>query len=273
MGDSLDKDMHLSVSASADASWQAPVGMSASDYLAFLVQRRAEILQVVDQCARSCGRDTQDILVEAVSKTVDTQGFRLAIRAGWRAFGENRPQELVRKYACLEADELADIRMDMIGNLQTNKINQVLGRAALIHSISSTHLASAVDKRAANRGERQDVLLEVNISGEESKSGFAPDVLVEELDALLAMDSIRICGLMTMAPAGNADLARKTFSDLRDFRDTLEQRAGIALPQLSCGMSGDFREAVAEGATILRLGRVVFDPSHNLADFRDNNRK
>ena len=190
----------------------------------------------------------------------------LARRAGWRLFGENRPQELGRKLEALgQLPEMADARFDMIGNLQKNKINQVIGRVALIHSISSAHLAEAVSSRSAQRGLVSDVLLEVNVSGEASKSGFAPDELRACVDGVVSLPGIRVLGLMTMAPAGSADAARRTFSGLRELAEELRSRTGLALGTLSCGMSDDFQIAVEEGSTLVRLGRCVFDQGYALS--------
>ncbi|MBQ6395422.1 MAG: YggS family pyridoxal phosphate-dependent enzyme [Atopobiaceae bacterium] len=235
------------------------------DTLAFLIERRQEILEAVRESLGMASRSEGDVRVVAVSKTADVERFLLACEAGWDAFAENRPQELVRKTAALGSfPPEARPTMDMIGNLQTNKINQILGRVRLIHSISSAHLAEAVSKRAEPRGMVQDVLLEVNVSGEASKSGFSPDELRKELENVLVLPGIRVSGLMTMAPAGDRSVARRTFAALREYRDELEARAGCPLPELSCGMSADFREALLEGSTIVRLGRVVFSPEHPL---------
>lgn len=238
----------------------------AAAYESFVAGRRAAILEAVGEACREAGRDASEVLVEAVSKTVGLDEVRCAWDAGWRAFAENRPQELTRKLdAIREAGEMPGVRFDMIGNLQKNKINQVLGRAELVHSISSEHLAEAVSRRAAARGAVQPVLLEANVSGEASKSGFAPDELLEAGERIAALEGIEVHGLMTMAPAGDPDAARRTFCGLRELRDVLRARTGLGLPELSCGMSDDFREAVLEGSTIVRLGRVVFSPDYELA--------
>ena len=139
----------------------------------------------------------------------------------------------------------------MIGNLQTNKINAVLGSAELIHSVGSLHLAQAISSRAVRKIEAgelvgpQRVLIEVNVSGEE----------------LAELEGICVQGLMTMAPRGNKDVARRTFAGLRELRDELEAaHPDLNLPELSCGMSEDFESALEEGSTLVRLGRVVFSP-------------
>lgn len=234
-------------------------------YETFLRERRAAILERIAGAARKAGREPGEVEAIAVSKTVDADAVLLAIRAGWRLFGENRPQELGRKLEALEGRaDAADVRFDMIGNLQKNKINQVIGRVRLIHSISSAHLAEAVSTRCAARGIVADVLLEANVSGEASKSGFSPEELRAAAEKIVALPGISVRGLMTMAPAHDADAARRTFSGLRELAGELRARTGLALPTLSCGMSDDFGIAVEEGSTLVRLGRCVFDPGYNL---------
>lgn len=235
-------------------------------YASFLAERRAEILGRIADAAARAGRDPGEVTPIAVSKTVTDREVLLAWRAGWRAFGENRPQELSRKLAALSGEpECAGIRFDMIGNLQKNKINQVIGRVALIHSISSEHLAEAVSTRCEARGIVADVLLETNVSGEASKSGFSPAGLLAAAERVAALPGIRVLGLMTMAPAGDPDAARRTFSGLRGLAEDLRARTGLPLPTLSCGMSDDFEIAVEEGSTLVRLGRCVFDQAYDLA--------
>lgn len=231
-------------------------------------QRRAEILERVAQAARAAGRDPREVTVCAVSKTVDVDKVAAARAAGYTAFGENRPQELTRKLDLLRSDPaFADVAWHMIGNLQENKINRVLeDRAALIHSIASPELAAAVSKRAQARGMVQPVLLEVNVSGEESKSGMAPQVVREQFSAIAALEGIKVRGLMTMAPQGDPAVAERTFEGLRLLLEGLRAEAAdpASLTELSMGMSEDFWEAVGQGATIVRLGRVAFDPEFPL---------
>lgn len=235
------------------------------DYEGFLRSRREEILERVAAAARRSGREPGEVGALAVSKTVGPEEVLLARRAGWDAFGENRPQELGRKLAALaDEPEMAGVRFDMIGNLQKNKINQVIGRVSLIHSISSAHLAEAVSTRCEARGIVADVLLEVNVSGEASKSGLSPDEARSGAEAMAALPGIRVVGLMTMAPAGDADAARRTFSGLRELACELRARTGLSLETLSCGMSDDFEVAVEEGSTLVRLGRCVFDQGYAL---------
>ena len=234
-------------------------------YEAFCARRRDEILgRVARACARA-GRDASEVEVVAVSKTVGTGEVLAAVGAGWRRFAENRPQELVRKLGALASEPAfaaSGATFDMIGNLQTNKVNQVLGRARLVHSVNSEHLGRAIATRSEARGLVTPVLLEVNVSGEATKSGMGTDEAGRVLEGLQGMPGIRVEGLMAMAPAHDADAARRTFSGLRELAGRLRAASGLALPTLSCGMSDDFEIAVEEGSTLVRLGRVAFDPGY-----------
>ena len=234
-------------------------------YCEQLRERRAWILERVARAAQAAGRDPGEVTVMAVSKTVDVDAVAAARAAGWSCFGENRPQELERKLGLLAGDPaFAGVSWHMIGNLQTNKINHVLACSpTLVHSIASPELARAVSQRAQARGVVQPVLLEVNVSGEQSKSGMTVDVARERFDELAALPGIEVRGFMTMAPRSEPDVARRTFSGLRALRDdvcaTCEN--GVRPSELSMGMSEDFEEAVLQGATIIRLGRIAFDPA------------
>lgn len=232
-------------------------------YEAFSAERRAQIMDAVADACRRASRDVSEVDVIAVSKTVDVDAVVAAHRVGWRHFAENRPQELTRKLALLgELPDLPGLSFDMIGNLQKNKINQIVGRVRMIHSVRGEKLASDVAKRSAARGVVSRVLLEVNISGEESKSGFSAEEAREALPRIIEMGGIEAEGLMTMAPAHDAPAARRTFSGLRELAETLRSDSGLALPTLSCGMSDDFAIAIEEGSTLVRLGRVAFDPAY-----------
>lgn len=255
------------------------------EYSEFIAARRQQILERFYAALDAAGRPHDAARLIAVSKTVDVDEVLAAINAGYDLFAENRPQELARKVDALaqlaattpelsRADGMPTYAFHMIGNLQTNKINQVLGRADLVHSVRSLKLAQAISKRAIARAEEseekeavpfyspQPVLLEVNVSGEESKSGFAPEELRAQMEGLAALSGIQIRGLMTMAPRGSAATVRKTFEGLRLLRDELAQAyPQLNLSELSCGMSEDYEEALQEGSTMVRLGRVVFSPS------------
>lgn len=239
------------------------------EYARQVKRRRDEILELVQRACDQAGRDPADVCVAAVSKTVDVAQVRAARAAGYADFAENRPQELERKLGLIGGDpDFAGVRWHMIGNLQENKINHVLAaRPSLVHSIASAKLAAAVSKRAQVAGIVQDVLLEANVSGELSKQGMAPDELKAAFEATLDLPGIRVRGLMTMAPQGDEALAERTFEGLRALRDELAcayPQAGLEV--LSMGMSEDFEAAIRQGATIVRLGRVAFDPTFSIEE-------
>lgn len=234
-------------------------------YADFSAARRTQIMERVAAACERAGRDVAEVTPVAVSKTVGTGELLCAWRAGWRRFAENRPQELNRKLDFVgQTPEMEGAAFDLIGNLQKNKINQVVGKVGLIHSISSAELARQVSERSERHGLVSDVLLEVNVSGEQSKSGFAPDELRACVEDVLGCPAIRVRGLMTMAPKADPDCARRTFSGLRELAGELRLRTGLALDVLSCGMSDDFEIAIEEGSTLVRLGRVAFDPAYTI---------
>ncbi len=218
------------------------------------VRYEAVCRQVAD-AADACGRNPDDITIVGVTKTVGVEEVKAAIAAGMRDFGENRVQEFEGKYGLFP-----EARWHFIGTLQTNKVKDVVGKAHLIHSVNSSKLLSRIEKRAAERGVIQPVLLQVNISGEGSKHGLAPDDLSDLIREAVGMDSVEIRGLMTMAPLARAEDVRWVFRELREVRDSLRATLPdrVELDHLSMGMSGDFRVAVEEGATIVRIGRALF---------------
>ncbi len=195
--------------------------------------------------------------IVAVTKGYDPAAARAAVDVGLRDLGENRVQEALGK-----RDALADLdaRWHLIGHLQTNKAKHVPGRFAMVHSVDSVRVATALEYATARRtpGAHLEVLVQVNVAGEDQKSGCAPSDTAALVEQLVAMPHLTLRGLMTMAPFTNDErVQRRVFAGLRHLRDVLGSQ-GHLLPELSMGMSGDFRAAVAEGATILRLGTVLF---------------
>jgi PLP dependent protein len=197
---------------------------------------------------------THEVRIIAVTKTHPPAAVRAAVAAGLRDVGENRVQEALEKRAALD-----DVAVDwhLIGTLQRNKARLALGRFALIHSVDRVELATELARRAAP-GSRQAILVQVNCSGEPQKGGVEPDGLPALLDVLRSLAGLDVRGLMTMS-ALTEDQAeqRRAFRLLRDLRDAAE-RGGYRLPELSMGMSGDYPVAVEEGATMIRLGTVLF---------------
>ena len=213
------------------------------------------IRQRIAAAAERNGRSAGEVQLVAVSKTYPPEIIREAIKAGQQCFGENRIQDALPKIDTLPPD----LKWHLIGHLQTNKVRKVIGRFALFHGVDNTALAVQMNRIAEEFGVTASILLEVNISGEASKFGFTPGDLPAALDTLLPLPHLRIEGLMTMAPySENPDSARPVFEGLRKLRDALSTATGHPLKQLSMGMSGDFEQGVAEGATIVRIGSSIF---------------
>lgn len=220
---------------------------------------RENILKVRERMARAAeraGRDPREVQLVVVSKMRSVQEIEEVLAAGHRVLGENRAQELREKIPALPSD----VEWHFIGHLQTNKVNMVVGNVRLIHSLDSLRLAEAVSARARRLGTVQDVLLQVNISGEESKFGVPPGEAEGLLEEVLRLPGLRVRGLMTMAPAwASGEEARPFFRGLRELRDDLRRsfpEAGLEL--LSMGMTQDFEVAVEEGADLVRVGTAVF---------------
>jgi pyridoxal phosphate enzyme (YggS family) len=216
----------------------------------------ANVRDRIAAAARSAGRSPDEVRLVAVTKYVDAATTRLLIEAGCHDLGESRPQELWDKAAAL-ADSA--IRWHLIGHLQRNKVRRTLPLVSLIHSGDSLRLLEVLNREAVGP---LSVLLEVNVSGEAAKHGFAPDELPRHLEALAALTNLDIRGLMAMAALDDdPTTARRDFARLRELRDRLRREwAGrFALDELSMGMSGDFEQAVAEGATIVRIGSALFE--------------
>lgn len=199
------------------------------------------------------------VTIVAVSKTFPPAAIRAAYAAGQRAFGENRVQEGVAKIAEL-AVEMPDASWHLIGTLQSNKARPAVQAFSLIESVDRLPLAQRVDRAAEMTGKIMPILLEINVAGEASKAGFPLEGFWEALPQLLSLRHLELAGLMTVAPNINEpETVRPVFGRLRDLRDEANERYQLTgFTQLSMGMSNDFRVAIAEGATIVRLGRAIF---------------
>ena len=215
----------------------------------------ARVRQEVANAATRAGRDPDTVRLVAVSKTHPAEAVAAVATAAQRIFGESRVQEARDKIpACPPG-----LDWHFIGHLQKNKVRQALPLFSFFHSIDSAALAEAINRIAAENNQTVEGLLEVNVSGEETKYGFTPDQLRAALPALLARPHLRIRGLMTMAPySDNPEDARPVFRALRELRDELQAAHHHSLPELSMGMSGDFAPAIAEGATLVRIGSSIF---------------
>ena len=217
----------------------------------------AAIRAQIDAAARETGRTGADITLVGASKMNGAAACQEAIAAGIDALGENRVQEMTAKLA---EDAYRGAPLHFIGHLQRNKVKQVVGKAALIQSIGSPELLAEVDRQAEKLGIVQDILLEVNIGGEEAKSGFAPDAVEQAAAQAKALAHVRVRGLMTIPPA---DATREEnmayFKKVRAlYVDISRKMYDNGLEYLSMGMSGDFADAIRAGANMVRVGSAIF---------------
>ncbi len=206
--------------------------------------------------AKRAGRDPSDINLLAVSKTFPASSILGAFECGLRAFGENKVQEAVGKIEELQG---VDIDWHFIGHLQKNKVKYIPGRFALVHSVDSLELAERLHQESLQHGCVTHVLIQVNVSGEASKSGVSPEQLPPLLKKAQGYSGISIEGLMTMPPFdADPEKARPWFRALRELLGEVNQSLGLNLQQLSMGMSQDFEVAIEEGATWIRVGTSLF---------------
>ncbi|MEJ2069287.1 MAG: YggS family pyridoxal phosphate-dependent enzyme [Syntrophobacterales bacterium] len=210
----------------------------------------------IQEAARCAGRNPAEVRLVAVTKTVTLDRLQEAVAAGHTLFGENYVQEAKRKIAALGPG----LTWHFIGHLQSNKAKAAVEVFDLIHSVDRLSLARSLEQAAARLGKVQNILLQVNLAGEESKSGTAPEAAQELLSEISQMPHLKVLGLMTMPPWLPAEEVRPYFRALRELRDRLRglQVVDGDLPELSMGMTGDFEVAVAEGATLVRIGTAIF---------------
>lgn len=196
----------------------------------------------------------------AVTKYVDTEVMTKLLQAGANVFGENKAQLIKEKYEYFSKDN-ENIKWHFIGNLQKNKVKYIASFISLIHSVNKLSLAKEIDKRAKENNRKIDVLLEINIAGEESKEGYKYEDLLIDIPELLKLENINIVGLMTMAPfTDDTIIIRDVFSKLRTIKDDLNKTYFDGkLQELSMGMTNDYKIALEEGATIIRVGRKIYN--------------
>lgn len=222
-------------------------------------QNLATVRERIDQACLQAGRDPQEVRLLPVSKTHPAEFLRLAYAAGCRMLGENKVQEAYQKWQDLE--DLSDLHWSVIGHLQTNKAKYVARFATEFHALDSLRLAQALNQRLEIEDRNLDVLVQINTSGEESKYGIQAEQAAELIAQLEQFPRLRVRGLMTLAiNSDDHEKVRACFVQLRELRDTLQATApeGMQLTELSMGMSGDFELAIAEGATIVRIGQAIF---------------
>ena len=215
----------------------------------------------IDAAARAAGRDPAGVTLLAATKTQSSDTIRAAIAAGVTVCGENRVQELM---AHLEDNAYEGAQVHFIGHLQTNKVRQVVGKVALIHSVDSERLLRAIDSQAQKLDIVQDILLEVNVAREESKGGVLPESLPILAETALNCSHVRLRGLMAIPPVSTVSGGnRKYFAQMRHFLvDIIGKMSDnySVMDCLSMGMSGDYEDAITEGATLVRVGTALFGP-------------
>jgi len=224
-----------------------------------LAANLARVREDIAAAARKAGRSPDDVRFVAITKYVSSATARLLVELGCHDLGESRPQELWNKAAAIE--ELEG-HWHLVGHLQRNKVRKTLPLVRMIHSCDSERLLREINENASRLNLRPRLLLQVNISGEAAKHGLEPGGVEPLLAGLGEFPHVEICGMMAMASLeGGLDQARREFRQLRELRDRLKPCCppGIDLGELSMGMSRDFREAVAEGATIVRVGSTLFE--------------
>ncbi len=222
-----------------------------------LLSRWTATCQEIQAAALACGRSPGDVTLIAVSKFHPLEAITALAAQGQIDFGENYIQEAQGKIASCRQE----VRWHFIGHLQSKKANAAAGQFALIHGVDSAKLAQKLHKKAESLGLCQPVLVQVNVAREEQKSGINEEDLPGFLEQLLALSGLRLDGLMLMPPIQpDPEKSRPFFARLRELKEENERRFHISLPQLSMGMTSDFAVAIAEGATLIRVGTKIFGP-------------
>ena len=231
----------------------------------------ARVRQRIDAACQNAGRDPAEVTLLAVSKMQPPEAVQEAAAAGLQHFGENRVEEAVNKIPQVKQCVAEPLTWHMVGHIQSRKARQIPGLFHMVHAVDRVKLARRLSSLVSAGGESLDVLLEVNVSGEASKSGLAAAgwqgdaglraELWRDFESILGLPGLQVLGLMTMAPiVRDAEETRPVFSQLAALRGALATDLGVSLPELSMGMTDDYPVAVEEGATIVRIGRAIFGP-------------
>lgn len=222
-----------------------------------IAENLRQVQENIKKACENSNRDPKEVTLVAVSKTKPVSMLKEAYDEGIRTFGENKVQEIMDKYGQLPSD----IQWHMIGHLQRNKVKNIVGKAAMIHSLDSVRLAEAIEQEAAKQGISVPVLIEVNVAMEESKFGISVQETLPFVEILSKMPHLKVMGLMTIAPyVENPEENRKIFRKLRKLSvDIMEKNINnINMSVLSMGMTGDYQVAIEEGATMVRVGTGIF---------------
>ncbi len=217
----------------------------------------AQVQQRITAACKRTERSPEEVQLVAVGKKFTADVIREATDCGLTLFGENRVQEAKAKIP----DCPGHLRWHFIGNLQTNKCRDAVALFDMLHAVDSLHLAKELNKRCEQAAKVMPILLEVNVSGEGSKHGFSPETTVNAMKEFSDFPQLELHGLMTMAPySRQPESSRPYFQKLCEVKAACEDKLGAPLPELSMGMSGDYEIAIEEGATLIRLGTVLFGP-------------
>jgi PLP dependent protein len=220
-------------------------------------QNYRRVIDEVHQACRDAGRAVDEVTVVGVTKYVDAPTTAMLVAAGCRDLGENRPQSLWEKADSGLIDD--SVQWHLIGHLQSNKTKRLLRRDVMIHSVDSDRILKSIGQESVAAGRVTRVLLELNVSGDETKTGMTTGQ-IESILASSPVAGVSVVGLMAMAGLGtDVDESQRQFAAVREFRDSAQLRYGIALQHLSMGMSGDFAAAIREGATLVRIGSRLFE--------------
>ncbi|MDR1857806.1 MAG: YggS family pyridoxal phosphate-dependent enzyme [Desulfovibrio sp.] len=227
-----------------------------------VVARYREVRERIERACDRYGRDPASVRLVAISKLQSAEAVAAVAGAGQEDFGENYLQEAEAKREALASAGHGNLRWHMTGHLQRRKAKAAAGAFELIHTVDSVALADALERHLGDAGLTQRVLLQVNIGGEEQKSGVAPEGLAQLAEHIIgSCPRLRLEGLMCLPPVWDAgDEARPHFARCRGLLESLRRIFGLGMPELSMGMSGDFEAAVAEGATLVRIGSAIFGP-------------
>lgn len=222
-----------------------------------ITQNIDEINAKITKAAQHFGRKREDILLLAVTKTINASTIKQAVDYGLTELGENKVQEILDKYEVIGSD----VKWHLIGHLQTNKVKYIIDKVELIHSVDSLKLAQEIDKRAQQQGKCMNILIEINIAGEESKFGIKPKEAENFIAEISQMKNICVKGLMSVAPfVENSEENRNYFSQMRQLLVDINAKKmnNVNMDVLSMGMTGDYEVAIEEGATIVRIGTGIF---------------
>ncbi|MDK2921816.1 MAG: dependent protein [Desulfonauticus sp.] len=222
-----------------------------------LKENYEQVLEELKEACVQARRNPEEVKLVAVSKKHSSKDIEFLAQLGQKDFGENYVQEVLAKQ-----EELKNLSLNwhFIGALQTNKAKYVAGKFSLIHSVDRVKLARELDKQAKKKGVIQEILIQVNLGKEEQKAGVEEEGLFSLVEEVLKLKQLKLKGLMTLPPCWYGEKVRPLFARLRELKEAIEKRFALSLPHLSMGMTQDFKEAISEGATLVRIGTRIFGP-------------